>query len=198
MKCFLFPRRYQQRSAVKLAGCFATTSAMEITAFSAISDFFSCILVLLVIGLAAGRLSIQSLLMSSKVKWTYALSSFTPSIFLDHFHSPHSNEPVPHEVLTCRRKASTAEFSCKSFFPKCQHHCPLLQFTMHLLSNKSTKVICIRMFKILVRRHFTLLGNFSRFSSVSGCEEWSFYHQKPQRYYLNKATCISTVESACF
>ncbi|XP_051233705.1 WD repeat-containing protein 27 isoform X2 [Dicentrarchus labrax] len=36
-------KRYQQRSVVKLAGRFATTSATDITALSAISDFFSYI-----------------------------------------------------------------------------------------------------------------------------------------------------------
>uniref|UniRef100_A0A3P8NBC2 WD repeat domain 27 n=1 Tax=Astatotilapia calliptera TaxID=8154 RepID=A0A3P8NBC2_ASTCA len=34
-------KRYHQRSVSKLAGCFATTSATDITALSAINDFFS-------------------------------------------------------------------------------------------------------------------------------------------------------------
>ncbi|XP_054456736.1 WD repeat-containing protein 27 [Anoplopoma fimbria] len=34
-------KRYQQRSVVKLAKCFTTTSATDITTFSAINDFFS-------------------------------------------------------------------------------------------------------------------------------------------------------------
>ncbi|XP_071387660.1 WD repeat-containing protein 27, partial [Centroberyx affinis] len=36
-------KRYQQRSVVKLASCFETTSATDITALSAINDFFSYI-----------------------------------------------------------------------------------------------------------------------------------------------------------
>ncbi|XP_044070615.1 WD repeat-containing protein 27 isoform X7 [Siniperca chuatsi] len=36
-------KRYQQRSVVKLARCFTTTSATDITALSAINDFFSYI-----------------------------------------------------------------------------------------------------------------------------------------------------------
>ncbi|XP_042358717.1 WD repeat-containing protein 27 [Plectropomus leopardus] len=36
-------RRYQQRSVVKLARCFTTTSATDITALSAVNDFFSYI-----------------------------------------------------------------------------------------------------------------------------------------------------------
>lgn len=175
MKCFLFPLRYQQRSAVKLAGRFATTSATEITAFSAISDFLSCILFLLVIGLAAGRLSIQSLLMSSKVKWTYALSSFTPSISLDHFHSTHNSEPVPHGVFTCWCKASSLNLA-----------------VIHFFLNVCITAPCYSLQCI----YFPI--NLPKWSASAGYEEWSVYHQKPQRYYLNNLTCISTVESACF
>uniref|UniRef100_A0A8C9XJG2 WD repeat-containing protein 27 n=1 Tax=Sander lucioperca TaxID=283035 RepID=A0A8C9XJG2_SANLU len=43
MQLLLFLLRYQQRSVIKLARCITTTSATDITALSAINDFFSYI-----------------------------------------------------------------------------------------------------------------------------------------------------------
>ena len=46
---FSFYCRYQQRSFVRMAGCIPTKSGTDITDLSAINDFFSCILFLIII-----------------------------------------------------------------------------------------------------------------------------------------------------
>lgn len=61
-------------------------------------------------------LALQQEVLAFRLHWCRGQSSsFTQSISLDHFHVNRSNQPVLHEVFTCCLKASTADFTCKSF-----------------------------------------------------------------------------------
>lgn len=101
---YFFLLRYQQRSAVKLASCITTASSADITALSAISDFFSCILFLLSFFLQQLLCGGQSepipyLVLHRASRWTTSMLTA-------------AHQSVLHKVFTCCLRASTT--TCKS------------------------------------------------------------------------------------
>lgn len=114
-----FLLRYHQRSVSKLAGCFATTSATDITALSAINDFFSRILLPVV------------------TVRTAEVFQFRLHI---HRHFPCHPQQFVYGVFRCCPRASIVDSTCEWMRLSVVYlgMWGIWGFTMHLFSNKST------------------------------------------------------------
>lgn len=114
-----FLLRYHQRSVSKLAGCFTTTSATDITALSAINDFFSRILLPVV------------------TVRTAEVFQFRLHI---HRHFPCHPQQFVYGVFRCCPRASIVDSTCEwmRFSVVYLGMWGIWGFTMHLFSNKST------------------------------------------------------------
>lgn len=139
-----FLLRYHQRSVSKLAGCFTTTSATDITALSAINDFFSRILPPVV------------------TVRTAEVFQFRLHIYR---HFPCHPQQFVYGVFRCCPRASIVDSTCKwmRFSVVYLGMWGIWGFTMHLFSNKSSnkrssqEQFCSTLFTIyyfhIVNRH---------------------------------------------